>query len=86
MEEFKINVLEQDMQEFGEFHAKAAGQEDRLIHMHCFIVNKWVGEPEPNNEVEEIKWVTSNDIGKIKLGSIFEHEVVPRLIKENLID
>lgn len=86
LEEFKINVSEHDMQEFGEFHAQAAGQEHRLVHMHCFTVNKWFGEPEPDNEVEEIKWVTSNDLGNLKIGSIFEHDVIPRLLEENLID
>lgn len=45
--------------------------------MHCFSVNKWEGEPEPDNEVEKLMWVSTKDLGTIKIGSIFEHEVIP---------
>jgi 8-oxo-dGTP pyrophosphatase MutT (NUDIX family) len=86
MEEFKIQVDENDLDEFGEFHAPAAGQEDRLVHMHCFTVKEWIGEPEPDNEVEEILWIDSSFVGKIKIGSIFEHEVLPRLRERDLVD
>ena len=86
MEEFKITVRQENLIPFGTFRAQAAGQEDKLIEMQVFIVSNWVGEPEPDNEVEEIKWVTSKPERGIKLGSIFEHEVIPRLYSASLID
>ena len=54
--------------------------------MDAFFVNNWQGEPIPDNEVEEILWLTSNIPKGIKIGSIFEHEVIPRLKRMNLID
>ena len=54
--------------------------------MNVFVVKKWEGEPSPHAEVREILWVTSNLPKDIKVGSIFEHEVIPRLKEQNLID
>lgn len=85
-EEFSIQTTEADFEEFGEFNANAAGQEDRIVHMQVFLVKNWTGEPTPSNEVEKILWVTSDLPTDIKVGSIFEHEVIPRLKQKNLID
>src|SRR5690554_447475 len=85
-EELGITVKEEDFENFGEFHAKAAGQEEKTVHMTVFFVNKWEGEPSPNAEVEKLLWITSDISKDIKVGSIFEHEVIPRLKKLNLID
>jgi 8-oxo-dGTP diphosphatase len=86
MEEFKLTVREDDLSEFGTFCAAAAGQENRQLCMEVFIVNKWEGEIIPDNEVEEIAWVSSNIPNGMQVGSIFEHEVIPKLKEQNLID
>lgn len=86
MEEFGIIANETDFEHFGHFHAKAAGEEDKTVHMNVFIVKKWKGEPKPIAEVKEILWVTSNLPKNITVGSIFEHEVIPRLKSLDLID
>ena len=85
-EEFEIKIKESDIEEFGHFDAKAAGQEDKIVHMNVFVVKKWEGEPSPHAEVREILLVTSDLPKDIKVGSIFEHEVIPRLKEQNLID
>ncbi len=85
-EEFDIIVEEFDFEGFGSFRANAAGQEDKIVQMEVFLVKKWIGEPSPHAEVREILWVTSNLLKNIKVGSIFEHEVIPRLKAKNLID
>lgn len=85
-EEFMIQVDETNLAEFGVFYAKAAGAEDKTIRMDVFIVQSWEGEPTPSSEVEEMLWVTSQIPEDMQLGSIFEHEVLPRLKQANLID
>ena len=85
-EEFKINVTENDFEEFGIFSAQAVGQEDKKIQMNVYIVKSWQGEPTPSSEVEEILWINSNIPTGIKVGSIFEHDVIPKLKAMNLID
>lgn len=85
-EEFMIDAKEADFVEFGIFTAVAAHEPDKTVTMEVFIVEDYKGEPTPDNEVDEIKWVTSEDIGNLPIGSIFEHEVMPRLIKQGLID
>ena len=85
-EEFSIDVLEKNFEKFGIFFAKAAGDEKKTIRMDVFIVKQWTGEIIPDNEVEEIRWINSSSPSDIKIGSIFEHEVLPRLKKMDLID
>lgn len=85
-EEFAIDVKEGDLQEFDIFYAPAAGSEDKVLRMDVFTVKEWQGEPRPNSEVEEIRWVTSDNPEGIKLGSIFEHDVIPQLKERGLID
>lgn len=85
-EEFAIDVKEDDLQEFGVFYADAAGQEGRKVRMDVFTVQGWESDPRPNSEVEEIRWITSQIPEGIKVGSIFEHDVIPRLKELDLID
>jgi mutator protein MutT len=85
-EEFAIEVKEGDLEEFGTFYAEAAGKDGKTLRMDVFMVKGWSGEPRPNSEVEEIRWITSEIPEDIKVGSIFEHEVLPRLKSSDLID
>lgn len=85
MEEFQIEVAEANLSVFGTFRAAAAGQEDKVVEMEVFMVNHWKGEPTPDNEVEELRWVNSQTTD-IPIGSIFEHEVIPRLVEMGMID
>ncbi len=85
-EELNIKITRQDLKKFGAFYAAAAEQEEKYLRMDVFLVNRWEGDLQPNNEIEEILWIDSHAPNGINLGSIFEHEVLPRLKKENLID
>lgn len=86
IEEFQIRVSEEDLEDFGVFCHPAAGQENKSLCMDVFIVKKWEGEITPDHEVEQLLWLTSRIPAGIKVGSIFEHEVIPRLKTQNLID
>ena len=85
-EEFTIEVNEVDCEEFGTFYARAAEQEEKWLRMDVFMVKKWRGPVRLDNEVEEIRWVTSALEPGVRTGSIFEHEVLPRLKAADLID
>jgi 8-oxo-dGTP pyrophosphatase MutT (NUDIX family) len=85
-EELNLDIAENDLEEFGDFYANAAGNEDRLLRMDVFVVKKYSGKIEVGREVEEIAWVDSNIPKGMLVGSIFEHEVIPRLKKEGLIN
>ncbi len=85
-EEFKIIVDQENLKEFGIFSAPAVGQEERQVVIEVFIVDSFEGEPIPDSEVEEIAWIASNIPEGMKVGSIFEHNVIPALVKLNLID
>ena len=85
-EEFSIEVLESDLEEFGTFYAQATGTEDKRLEMEVFVVKKYSGKIEPSSEIEEVDWITSQVPKDMELGSIFEHEVVPRLKEKELIE
>jgi mutator protein MutT len=82
-EELQIEV--ESAKELGTFYALAAGHDDKYLQMDVLIVEKWSGEISPAAEVEEVMWVNS-ELPVIKLGSIFQHDVLPKLKSLDLID
>jgi len=86
-EELTLSVREADLQEFGTFYAEAAGSHNQGKHlrMDIFVVTAYRGDITPDNEIEELRWInSSDDTGDV--GSIFAHEVLPRLKAQDLID
>ena len=84
-EEIQIDVDLATLEALGTFYAEAAGSSGRMLKMHVFIVHDYTGEPAPSSEIEEIRWISSQD-GNIKIGSIFEHDVMPLLMARGLIE
>lgn len=85
-EEFQIVVNQKDLELFGSYSAAAANTPDKQVFMEIFIVRKWTGEITPDNEIDEIRWLTSEIPAGLPVGSIFMHEVIPRLKQRGLID
>ncbi len=85
-EEFSIDVDEKDLEEFDHNTAPAANSPEVDVHMNVFLVKKWHGEIKPDSEVQEMRWLTSDVPKDIKIGSIMEHETIPKLKAEDLID
>ena len=86
MEEFQIVVNALDLEKFGTFCHPAAGYDGKTVCMEVFFVKKWSGTIKPDNEVEEILWLKSYFPSNLKVGSIIEQEIIPRLKKKALID
>lgn len=85
-EELCIAVTDGDIELFGTFEAPAAGTVDVWLSMDVYVVEKYQGQIIPDNEIEEIRWIDSQSLDPTKLGSIFAHEVIPRLLKQCAID
>jgi 8-oxo-dGTP diphosphatase len=85
-EEFQIDVVAEDLVLLDKNSAPAANSPEVNVHMEVFLVKKWRGEIRPDSEVEEIRWLTSIVPNDIKIGSIMEHQTIPKLKVENLID
>jgi len=87
-EEQGLEVSEDQLDSIGVFRAVAAGHEDEqlIVEMEVFLLNDLNGEPTPAAEIEENKWVTSADVDKVSIGSIFAHDVIPVLVERDLID
>lgn len=85
-EEFTIDVDEKDLEEFHHASAPAANSPEVNVHMDVFMVKSWRGTITPASEVEEMRWITSDETHDINVGSIMEHETMPRLKASDLID
>ena len=85
-EEFSITVDEAELLFFDHNTAPAANSPEVDVHMDVFIVKKWQGEIKPSHEIEEMLWLSSQIPKDIKIGSIMEHETIPELKIQGLID
>lgn len=85
-EEFQIDVSEDDLELFYTCSAPAANSPERTVHMEVYFVKQWNGDIVPDNEVEEIRWLTTTVPPDMQVASILEHETLPRLKKLGLID
>lgn len=85
-EEMNIDVKESDIELFSVDEAEAANNPGQKVIMKTYLVKKWKGKIQPGAEVEELAWVTTKDIGRKPIGSIFEHSIMPELKKQDLID
>jgi 8-oxo-dGTP pyrophosphatase MutT (NUDIX family) len=86
-EEFRLHITEEDLREFGTFYAEAAGSHNagKKLRMDVFMVAT-AGEIRPDNEIEEIRWISSDIPEDIEVGSIFAHHVLPQLKEQGLVD
>ncbi len=85
-EELDIDSSEEDFVPFGTFTAAAMDQPGKTLKMDVFMVDKYAGEPVASSEIEALKWITSVNDDGLMIGSIFEHEVMPKLKEQGLID
>jgi 8-oxo-dGTP diphosphatase len=85
-EELGIGIAAANVAPFGTYLAAAVYDPAKQLEMQVFVVSAWDGEPRPSREVEEVRWVTSAETRDLPVGSIFAHEVIPRLRAEGLID
>lgn len=85
-EEFNIDVDEDGLEPFGTFTAEAANHPGQQVHLQAFIVKQWRGQIRPTNEVEEVMWLESNLPKGVEIGSIFVHDIIPRLKQRSLIN
>jgi 8-oxo-dGTP diphosphatase len=61
-EEISLDVAEDDLEFFNHSSGPAANSPEVDVHMDVFLVKRWNGEIIPDNEVEELRWVTSETI------------------------
>jgi mutator protein MutT len=85
-EEISIKVEEVDLSFFAKLETVTDLDPNRKIFLDVFFVNKWQGEIVVANEIEAMCWINSGNQDHYKLGSIFAHNVIPRLKSIGLID
>lgn len=85
-EEIGVRVNQKDLEEFGFYTAEAATNPGHQVMIEVFMVNSWEGEIKALEPGSEIARLTSKIPREIKVGSIFEHKVIPKLKDQNIIN
>ncbi len=88
-EELGLETTPEQFELFGTFTATAAGHDNVIVEITAFLVNNWNPESiklNPHDKVNEYCWVDTSSATSIELGSIFKHEVVPKLKNLDLLD
>ena len=84
-EEVSIEVEESSLTPFGVFESTVVDNSSLTIRMDVFLVTSWKGEITASSEIEELAWVDSSIPEGMTVGSIFAHEVIPRLKEQGLV-
>ncbi|HLB51582.1 hypothetical protein A3F07_01620 [candidate division WWE3 bacterium RIFCSPHIGHO2_12_FULL_38_15] len=85
-EEFKITANQSDFEFFGSYIVKNAKIEGSKVKMETFLVKKWVGDIQIDNEIESIAWVDSSNSQNLKISPFAVDIVIPLLNKKDLIN
>ncbi len=84
-EELGIEVNPDNMELFGTYFVEAHDGSGKKVRMDTYLVRKWKGTPEPQAEIAELKWITSDGLKTESLGKVFRSFVIPDLKKKGLI-
>lgn len=84
-EELGVITRPDSFRPFAVFQAPAATDPGRVVTMHVFTVDIEASNFTPQAEIAELAWLGKHIPAGMKVGSIFEHEVLPRLVQEGLV-
>ncbi len=86
-EELQLRLQPSDISEFGTFYGTATGgpATGKGIRMDIFTIST-LASPEPDNEIAEMRWITSDIPNNLQIAAIFRYDVLPRLKQQNLVD
>lgn len=85
-EELRIQVREEDLVAYGTYYSQAAYDPGKSLQLDAFIVKAWSGELMPDNEIEEMQWISFALPEGMKIASIMEHDLLPKLKQDGLVD
>lgn len=85
-EELGIHITEADVEKIDDYYAEAAGTPGQRLKLAAYLVKSFRGEITPQNEVEEIRFFSSQLPENVEIASIFQHDILPILKARDLID
>ncbi|ELC3206665.1 NUDIX domain-containing protein [Vibrio parahaemolyticus] len=84
-EEVGITLKKDDYSFFNSYTAPASGNEDINVEMDVYMINTYKGKIKLASEIDEMKWVNTSNINKVKVSSIFKNKVFPILVEKGLV-
>ncbi len=84
-EELRIQIEIGQVSHIGSFSSSLDTRTGEIT-IEAFMINNWRGEPVANSEIAELYWCDSQNSAGVKLGSVFEKQILPWLKEQDLID
>lgn len=84
-EELMMELEAHHYEPFGTFSAEADDKPGVILHMTTFLIKDYTGPLQASSEIEELAWVDAANSEAVPMGSIFRHEVLPRLVASKTV-
>jgi 8-oxo-dGTP diphosphatase len=86
-EELGITIdVSKGILKFGTYTQAAFNKPGKYVQIDAFIVTDFSGEPSPQSEIDEIRWVDSTDLGTIDLASVVKKYIIPEMAEKGFIN
>lgn len=83
-EEIDCIVKKETLIYIGEYEDIAAGREDKKVKITLYR-GQIIGTPKPKTEIENIYWITKEDIDNENLSPIIGNKILPDLLKKKIL-
>ena len=84
MEELCCIIDEKTITFLGTFEDVAAGSNSSIVRIDLYR-GTLIGTPQPSSEIEELVWISSNDISLQQLSPIIKNKIMPFLVGKNML-
>lgn len=78
-EELNLKLTPEELTPFGEFTDIAANEPGHLLHACLFSTERCFADVRPAAEIEEILWLSPDDIASKQLAPLTANKIVPRV-------
>lgn len=87
-EELNLQLSQENLEEYGVHADSAIGFTDRTVHMHTYLIKNWEQQPliYSDGEIESEFWLNSKNMDSVPIGNILKNSIIPKLIKDGLIE
>jgi 8-oxo-dGTP diphosphatase len=82
-EEHNLKLIKESITHFGDFEDMAANEPNTIISMKVYLAEV-IGEPTPNQEIEEQRWFGRED-NKDLLSPIIKNKILPLMLEKGII-
>ncbi len=70
----------------GTYTQEAFNKPGKIAQIDAYVITDYEGEPKPQAEIVDIRWVNSSEATTMDLASVVKTRIIPDMAKQGLID